>query len=197
MSKKIDANLIVAIGVLIASFGALFVYMRQASIMTEQTQILLEQTKANTWPHITFGLNRSFEKRRLNDFKIIIANKGVGPAIVNYSQLSYKDKPVETWKEFFESLDLKKGTSVTFNNQSMFEQVIAANDQVDFIHFSDSALLKKIYPFLEDLSIEICYNSLNGDTWTVKRMGFQTGLESTKREKVSECDIKEEKIFRQ
>ena len=77
MSKKIDANLIVAIGVLIASFGALFVYMRQASIMTEQTKILL------------------------------------------------------------------------------------------------------------------------GDTWTVKKTGFQTGLESTKREKVSECDHKGEKTFRQ
>ncbi len=197
MSKKIDANLIVAVGVLIASFGALFVYMRQASIMTEQTKILLEQTKANTWPHVSYGLSRTFDNDRLNDFKIIVSNKGVGPAIVNYCKLSYKDKPVETWKAFFESLDLKKGTRITFNNESMFEQVIAANDRVDFIHFTDSTMIKTIYPFLKHMSIEICYNSLHGDHWILKRKGFQTGLTSSSREKVSTCKRDSLITFRQ
>ncbi len=39
--KKIDPNLLIALGVLIASFSALFVYMKQASIMSKQTEILL------------------------------------------------------------------------------------------------------------------------------------------------------------
>lgn len=172
---------------LIASFGALFVYMRQASIMTEQTKILLEQTKANTWPHLSFGLNRTFDERRLSEFKISISNKGVGPAIVNYTELSYKDKPVKTWKVYFESIDLEKGTAVTYTNQSMFEQVIAANDHVEFMQFNDSSLIKMVYPSFEHLSIEVCYNSLHGDNWILKRKGFQTGLESSTREKVNSC----------
>ena len=61
--KKIDPNLVIAVGVLISSFAALFVYVRQARIMSEQsnilleqTSILLEQTKASTWPHLSIEL---------------------------------------------------------------------------------------------------------------------------------------------
>ena len=56
MKKKIDPQLLIAIGVLIASFSALFVSIRQASIMNEQTNILLKQTKSNSWPYLNINL---------------------------------------------------------------------------------------------------------------------------------------------
>jgi len=187
MLKKIDPNLLVAIGVLIASFGALFVYMRQATIMNEQTKILLEQTKASSWPHVSIGLTRTFENRELNNLKITVANKGVGPAIIAYSVVRYKDKAVQTWKEFYSSLDLREKTAITYNNGNISNTVIAANDYIDLKEWDQKEIIALLEDKLQYLSLEICYESIHGDAWVINKTGFNNNLEPTSRKRVVGC----------
>ncbi len=163
MPKKIDPNLLIAMGVLIASFGALFVYIRQASIMNEQTEILLEQTKASTWPYLTMGLSRNFVERELDNLRINVVNKGVGPAIVKYVILYYKEDPVQNWNEFYTKLNFEKGTSFTHNNQRIHDAVISANDGVELIEWSEKKTLSLVSTKTQDITIEICYQSIHGD----------------------------------
>jgi protein-disulfide isomerase-like protein with CxxC motif len=75
--KRIDPNLAIAIGVLIASFSALFVYIKQASIMSEQTRILLEQTKVSSFPHLIISMDQSYNKNGIIGLGIHVTNKGM------------------------------------------------------------------------------------------------------------------------
>lgn len=93
--------MILAIGVLIASFAA-FVSMRQASIMNEQTAILLQQTKANVWPYLYLNLDRGYDQGGISNYRITITNKGTGPAIIERVKVSYAGEAVENWNSLYE-----------------------------------------------------------------------------------------------
>ena len=56
MNRKIDPQLIISIGIMLISLGAVYVSFRQATIMNKQTDILLQQTKANAWPSLSFTI---------------------------------------------------------------------------------------------------------------------------------------------
>ena len=57
--RKIDPQLLIAIGVMLISLSALVVSIRQSSIMNKQTEVLLQQTKSSAWPHLEVEMGKS------------------------------------------------------------------------------------------------------------------------------------------
>jgi hypothetical protein len=51
-------------------------------------------------------------------------------------------------------------------------------------------LIKSIYPYLDELSISICYRSIHKDHFMVTRNGYKTGREINEIKESSNCDPK-------
>ncbi len=204
---KFDPNLLIALGVLIASFAALFVYMQQASIMREQsnilleqTKILFEQTKANAWPNVKISLNRSFVETGddyvIDKYSITLVNRGIGPAIFEGVVVRYQDEVLLDWDDFYEAIDLPDSISQGHANSMAQDLVIAPNDVVTLIHWNNNLdFMRYMFPKADQLSIELCYKSVYGDHWRVKREGFQSNMEKNVREAVEDCEMRAEDLF--
>ena len=197
--KKIDLNLLIAVGVLISSFGALYIYSKQARIMGEQTRILLEQTKANAWPHLTIELDRSAstEGNQMEKLQIRISNKGTGPAVVENALLQFQEESVESWSELYAHLEVPDSVPIFHSNDILNGQVIEAGESFNLINWTENnSLMNYIFSKGEEISLTICYKSVYGDSWVVKREGFKTNLEQNQRRRVEECST-EQKTFKE
>lgn len=196
--RKIDPNLIIALGVLIASFSALFVYIQQASIMREQTELLLEQTKANAWPYLTVNMSQSRLRSELQAYEIVLSNRGTGPAIIEGTVITYQEEPVRDWSNFYSLIETPDSIDIIHSNSNLYEYVILPGEEFRFIDWSLSkALMRYINDRADEITIKICYRSVYNDRWQVMRSGFRTGLEKTIRRKISECSIAEDSLFLQ
>jgi len=137
--QKIDPNLGIAVGVgvLISSFTALFVYVKQTQIMKEQPRILLEQTKANSWPHLPIELWRGdnhYGKPII--YKIIVTNKGIGPAILEKTRIPCDGVFAESWNDFYRILKVPDSIQVTHSNGNIHNRVLASNELKELIDWS-------------------------------------------------------------
>ena len=195
MPRKFDSQTLMAIGVLAVSFIALFISVRQTSIMSEQTRLLVEQNKASAWPHLEIGLSKGFagndqDGYKITNFRIHIDNKGTGPAIVESVRVLYDGKAATNWSSFFRLTNLPDSISGSHSNTTVNNSVIAANDVVDMLNLKgNQPLMEYIYEHADQFSIEICYKSVYDDHWTVTRNGLRSNLEQPKTLKVAGCTV--------
>ncbi|MDY8135021.1 hypothetical protein [Aquimarina sp. 2201CG5-10] len=173
--KSIDPNLLIAVGVLIASFSALFVYMRQASIMSEQTEILLKQTKANSWPHLDLSFSYNNPKEiEYKRFSLSVVNKGIGPAIIQNVTISYNDMNIKNWNELY--TELKIPDSVLQSGHaysSVSNKVVSPNESIQFVDWSgNKELMRILRKNAGKIKVSICYKSVFDEFWKVERTGF-------------------------
>ena len=203
--KKIAPNLIIALGVLLTSFAALFVYVRQTNIMSEQSRILLEQTKSNAWPHLSLDMWVGDRDGKIVTYKFIVQNKGIGPALIESVKISYDGTFVENWDEFYKVLQVPDSISISQGTQNIHARVLAANESMSVIDWSTSEGLNDntelamfIFERGDKIKIDICYKSIHGDAWRVTRNGFRTDLEELVRIQLDECETESgEKLFLQ
>ncbi|GAA4273893.1 hypothetical protein U6A24_01865 [Aquimarina gracilis] len=178
--RKIDPNLLIAIGVLIASFSALFVYIKQANIMSKQTDILLEQTKANAWPRLDVGLNIGFDRDDSPLFlNIEIHNKGTGPAIIEGVRVLYEDQHTIDWWDLFKKSKLPDSIDDGIANRDIYNSVVSANEEFYWAQLQeDRNLAAWVFERKDKINIEICYKSVFDDYWLLtKRLGGDTKIE--------------------
>ncbi len=194
MKTKIDPQLLIAIGVLIASFSALFVYMRQAQIMNDQTEILLQQSKANAWPHIDISVNTSTQNDSIVSFQILVINKGTGPAIVNNVRLSIDGIPARSWEDFFDKAKKPDSIETSWSASSISNSVLSANETILIFSPQNQELRTWIFDNSSKIKLEICYRSVFDDYWMVEREGF-SGMEQSSARSLHECSLSEDELF--
>ncbi|TPN86118.1 hypothetical protein [Aquimarina algicola] len=164
--KKIDPNLLIAIGVLIASFSALFVYIKQANIMSKQTDILLEQTKANAWPRLDVGIDRGYDNDTLYSLNIQMNNKGIGPAIIEAVRVTYKNEPAKDWWDLFVKTKLPDSIDNGIANVDVYNSVVSANENFYWLELKENPYLASwVFDKRKDIKIEVCYKSVFDDYW--------------------------------
>ncbi|WP_103069886.1 hypothetical protein [Aquimarina sediminis] len=196
MKKKIDPNLLIAIGVLIASFSALFVYMKQASIMSQQTEILLEQTKANAWPRISVESDLQWNDKSLEFLKLKIHNKGTGPALIEGVRITYNGKHTSNWVDLFEEMKLPDSISNSISNKNVYNSVLSANENFYWVQLiNDPNLAKWVYDNRNKIMIEICYKSVFDDYWLLKVV--ENGYNSIEKLETKKSPISLEEMFKQ
>ena len=195
--KKIDINLIIAIGVLLASIGTLIVSTRQASIMNEQTEIQLEQSKSSAWPSLGIEMTRNIQKDGLQDYFFTISNRGTGPAIVEQTSISYEGKLVASWEELYNLMNVPDSIKRHEIN-ILLNRVIKPNEDFMLINWAGNRpLMNHIYPNSDKISITICFKSVFGDYWQVKRDGMKNNFEENITKQTGSCEPLNGKKFLQ
>lgn len=193
--RKLDAQFILAIGVLIISVAALIVSIRQASIMNRQTDILLQQTKANAWPSLSISLHSTIKNDTINSYLIKIANKGTGPAIVEGVRFSYQEESFQRWDEFFKRIQIPDSVNLSRSTSSIYNRVIAEGEEVELINFNGNwELIEWVYAKGKNIKIEVCYKSVFEDYWLIHRDGIVSN-EISKVEATEGCIFEESEMF--
>jgi hypothetical protein len=164
--------------------------------MNKQTEILMEQTKANSWPNLSFRMERSISNNEVDSYGFIIVNSGTGPAIIENTIITYNGLPVQNWMEFYEAINVPDSINLSYANLPLIDTVIKANEDFNLIDWSiNKRLMNFIYQKADKIKIQICYKSVYGDYWTIEREGFKSNLERVIRKETNSCKSTKTKSF--
>jgi hypothetical protein len=133
-----------------------------------------QQVRAAVWPIL------EFDSANAPDLHYILANKGVGPAIIRHVIVMVDGQPVRNWKEALEKI---LGPGYLFSESDMSFHVLAAGESrsVFTAHDPENNPLKydrsnplwvKMNKERLRVSVEICYCSTLGECWTLHASGF-------------------------
>ncbi|MFC5046567.1 hypothetical protein ACFSTE_02920 [Aquimarina hainanensis] len=140
---------------------------------------------------------RSFhDDNEISEYRYEVSNKGTGPAIIEGVKITYKGEIARNWKELYTALEVPDTIRKGHTNEMISNRVISSGGSILLIDFSNNKkVMKWVFEKAKDIHITICYKSVFGEFWEIKREGFYTNLEATKRTSVVENTIREEERF--
>jgi hypothetical protein len=137
-----------------------------------------QQVRAAVWPILEFDSSNG------PDIHFSVANKGVGPAIIRHVMVKVDGQPVRKW---YDALDKLIGPGKhRFSESDITGHVFGAGESIDVftprdadgntITFEKSGpLWTKMNAARGRVSVEICYSSTLGDSWTLSAGGLNPG----------------------
>ncbi len=193
---NLEPQLILSIGVLVVSFAALFVSMRQASLLNRQTEILLQQMKSSAWPSLMVDMHFAMTNdSSLTAFRIHVRNKGLGPAVIEGVKVTVDGEPTSTWLELISRLDPPDGLLMDRSSSSLYQQVLSPGEEKIFLDLGNNLeLMNVLYGQADRMAIEICYRSIYDEHWLVIRDRL-TADGSSVAQKVEACQFQETDNF--
>jgi len=150
-----------------------------------------QQVRAAVWPILEFDTSNG------PDIHYTVANKGVGPAIIRHVIVRVDDRPVKNWNE---ALDKFVGKAThRFSESDITGHVFAPNESMDVFTPRDddgNALTDRSKPIWIEMNkdrarvtVEICYSSTLGDSWTLRSGGTTPGITTETRQCPSSSEI--------
>ena len=136
-----------------------------------------QQVRAAVWPILEFDSSNA-------PIHFILANKGVGPAIIRHVIVKVDGQPVRNWKE---ALGRILGPGEHLGSESdMSGRVFAAGESITVftphdpennpLNFDKSnPLWVKMNKERFRVTVEICYSSTLGECWTLRAGGLKAG----------------------
>ena len=116
-----------------------------------------QQVRAQVWPYLEPGMSSS--KR-----KVVLFNKGVGPAIIRSAKILVDGKPQRNWKAAFAALDLHFGHHIPYS--TINGVVIPANDHIDQLGFPTAEDFDLFAHQIKRVDLKLCYCSTLDECWT-------------------------------
>jgi hypothetical protein len=132
-----------------------------------------QQVRAAVWPILEFDTSIG------PDIHFIVANKGVGPALIRHVIVKVDGQPVRNWVEVLDKF-VGPGNH-HYSESDISGHIFAANESMDVFTPRDAdgnALTDRSKPLWVEMnkdrsrvSIEICYCSTLGECWTLHAGG--------------------------
>ena len=147
------AEILLAAVAFFVSAATLGVYLYQARMMRAQQH-------ASVWPY----LEAYFSK--VDDYRIAVRNKGVGPAIVRKVEMSLDGKPLPDNAALVAAV-LGKEADLAYQNASLEGRVLAPGEEVVLFRIPDlkAALAFQAQQHKHQFGLKITYASVYGDCW--------------------------------
>ena len=153
-----------------------------------------QQVRAVVWPILEFSSGND------PNIRFIVANKGVGPAIVRHVVATVDGQPVRTWNDLLSKI-LGPG-QYTFSQSTIGGHVLAAGESLNALVWKDAqgtrpssesaALRSTLDEGRRRVALEVCYCSTLGECWTLR-----SGSEGNSTTESSTCPDNSEKTFQE
>lgn len=132
-----------------------------------------QQVRAAVWPILEFDSSNG-------PIEFVLANKGVGPAMIKHVVLKVDDQPVKTWYEALDKLtglreqhgaesDMSGRVLSPGETMKVFIPHDANNNPVNFDQ--SNPLWVQLNKERARVTVEICYSSTLGECWTLHAGG--------------------------
>ena len=155
-----------------------------------------QQVRAAVWPIL------QFDSGNAPDIHFTLANKGVGPALIQNVIVKVDNQPVKNWDEAMKKL-LGSGEHL-FSESDMNGYVLAPNESITVVTLHDAnnnpLVFDKSNPLWVTMNkerfrvtAEICYCSTLDECWTLRAGGLTPGTTTETRH----CPSRSESTFQQ
>jgi hypothetical protein len=154
----------------ITAVSALLVSVATVVFLGYQTLLMRTQVEASIWPYVQVGTSCCGQ-----GFRVLVENKGVGPAIIKYTVVKVDGQPQTTWRGAMTKL---LGTDPgPFNLDTLSHRVMAPNDNFAAFEIAPPDISFKIVQEARKarLSGEICYCSLLDACWLASTTSARLG----------------------
>jgi len=97
--KKFDRSDLISFMALLLSLGAIFVSVKQTSILRDQQKTMASQQEGSVWPHLDCNASIVKDLETIT-FSFYIHNQGIGPAIIKDFDFNSPKGPIDTMDDF-------------------------------------------------------------------------------------------------
>lgn len=174
--KNNNPEMIIAISALLVGVVTTFTSIYSAYIDREYA-------RASVWPKLE--LYRSYDS---NSFSYGVANKGTGPAIINYVTIRDGNEYIKQWRDLKSMSESHQGrysqshiSSITISPQDRLAPITLDGERAQLLYKKDNSDNR--------LQITICYCSIYQECWVVDR--------SSQPSPVSACEVADDLRFLQ
>lgn len=172
MKTKISFEKASTLLVIVASLGSLFIIYRQTNLMDKQFKLQRLEQHKSVLPYLSL-----FNTSNSDFYSYTLANKGIGPALINEINITYKDSTYEDHdlRSFFNAV-IKKEDSIFSNyndigHSSISKGMLIPSSQTTRMITHDSEDRNKIKHlrdwFNRKVDIEIVFSSIYGEKWVI------------------------------
>ncbi len=139
---------------------AFFVSVTTLGVYLYQARMMRAQQHVSVWPFVESYYSN------VEDYRIAVKNKGVGPAIIRKVEMSLDGKPLADNPALVEAV-LGRGAKLEYQNSTLDGRVLAPGEEVVLFRIPD---LKEALPFQakqheHHFDLKITYCSIYGDCW--------------------------------
>ncbi|MCU0353564.1 MAG: hypothetical protein MUD08_07490 [Cytophagales bacterium] len=171
-TPKFNADRLIGISAFIISLGTFAIYIYEASLMRQQAELTRKQQFASVLPYLMTGISYPGK----GSFKLVLVNKGLGPAFVKEIRLIYDGKKYEGDPHgFYVRFIQPKDTSFGFMYTNVTPgRVIPAGEMIELIAIQDDPhSQQKAGEWFgsQKAKLEIVYASVYDEKW--KLTGFE------------------------
>ena len=115
------------------------------------------QARLAAWPHVQFGVGA--------DFRLTVANKGVGPALNERVDVRLDGRSLQNWAQLLEAV--AGPGQHAFNHTTMNRMVLTAAESAVVLELSDADVRQKVQAARTRITSELCYCSVYDQCWIV------------------------------
>jgi hypothetical protein len=150
----------------VSAFFAVTVSLITLVVLAVQTRLMQKQARAAVWPYVELGFSANAQ-----GFAWVVANKGVGPALVQRVRVAVDGKPQADWQAVIKALQLPD-VEAAFAQSQLSETVLTPAEKTtefyEFMRLGPGAGAKAMLASIDRLTITLCYCSIYDDCWITK-----------------------------
>ena len=174
-NKKIGLPLIIALFAVLISFISVLLGYKETSILEEQQNLLFQQKSASVWPFLENSPDLEISDSTAI-FKYTVTNKGIGPAIIDNVNYTYKNIDIPSWGLYLELKKEYPNLSIEqIQNAELSKTVLAPGDSQNVVTIRvtvkeniEDSLIDILVKISEEYKLTYCYCSVYGECWQVK-----------------------------
>ena len=180
----------VSIAALVTAVAAVVITMEQTKVMREEAELERRNARISVMPSVWLGTHIGNDEEGAY-FKIVMTNKGLGPAVLESFVVTYKGELVYNWDELARKMAVNVGSEESYQGKTLSSsrspvspglmlEAGGVGEPFGVSESVDTEGLKLMMRGAPDMAIRACYCSLYGDC-------FETEL-FRRPQQVSTCE---------
>jgi hypothetical protein len=163
----------VSIAALVTAVAAVVITMEQTKVMREEAALERRNARISVMPSVWIGTHIGGDEDGAY-FRIVMTNKGLGPAVLETFVVTYRGETVYNWDELTRKMAASVGSEESFENRTvnssrspvspgLMLEAGGVGEPFGIAENTDLAGLKLFMRGSADMAIRACYCSLYGD----------------------------------
>ncbi|NQD36076.1 hypothetical protein HPT27_03505 [Permianibacter sp. IMCC34836] len=149
----------------IAALGAVLLGVSGVSVSLYQAKLMHEQQRMSAWPYLTV-INDNSDLAGKGLSRIVIANDGVGPALIRHVSLWLDGKPLPSWHAMFQQF--KPGRQDDIPYSTVHNRVLPFGKTIDAIVLATPEDITALRANAKRIRFDLCYCSVYDDCFLLQ-----------------------------